>query len=137
VGGSMINYLLVKYDDVLAQKTGFIILKDSDWFDIKKEYKEYLQKYHKSSPWRFGVGTDEDIEYNYESWLQVLHETKLSEIEAESFVNVCKRANMTGGYNDKRLIIEEGYFPLPEKYCYSDDDLEESNLQEDLEELGF
>jgi hypothetical protein len=112
------SHILVKYHDNWADEmnlTGFAVMTVKDWKAIQEEVKTFFQK--KKCGWTFGVGTNEDIEYeNYADWRQTFTQAELHFHESTLFISCCKAVDMKASYDDPRLLIEEGLFPLPQKY---------------------
>jgi hypothetical protein len=127
----MSKYLFVKYNDNWADEmdiTGFAIVKQEDWAAIIEEVKAFFKK--KLGGWTFGVGTNEEIEYmTFKDWSRQLSQTELSDDEAKTMIDVFKRAKIRPGYDEPRLVIEEGFFPLPssDEVDEADDDYDEDD----------
>lgn len=128
----MASHILIRYNDNWADEmdiNGFVVILDSDWDKIK----DLMRKLFERGQWTFGIGTNEEIEYNsFAEWERTLTLTSLTQDDAATFISTCQRSGMRKGYEWKSLIIDYGFFPLPWKDRFTDQDEEKIEVPEGL-----
>lgn len=116
---------------------GFIVVWSTDWDAIKESVKKYFDA--KRGNWEWGIGTNESVEFNsFEAWERSFTTISLTQEDAATFISTCQRIGMRPGEglepDDKRIIIQFGFFPLPDRFSYEYD---LKNADEDDDLLSF